>query len=84
VVDGDLTIDGRLAVDGLLLVMGRLTVQGSLVVRGAVGIVAREGGVSRLGRGTDVRFNRCMVQLALATLAVARAEPVGHWASGEP
>jgi hypothetical protein len=24
------------------------------------------------------------VQLALATLAVARAEPVGHWASGEP
>jgi hypothetical protein len=53
-------------------------------VRGAVGIVAREGGVSRLGRGTDVRFNRCMVQLALATLAVARAEPVGHWASGEP
>jgi hypothetical protein len=84
VVDGDLTIDGRLEVDGALLVLGRLTVRGSLVVRGAVVIVARAGGVTRLGRGTNVRFNRCLVQLALATLAVARAEPVGHWASGEP
>jgi hypothetical protein len=84
VVDGDLTIAGTLEVDGLLLVMGRLAVPGRLIVRGAVAIVARAGGVSRLGRGTDVRFNRCMVQLALATLAVARAEPVGHWASGEP
>jgi len=84
VVDGDLTIAGTLEVDGLLLVMGRLAVPGRLTVRGAVAIVARTGGVSHLGRGTDVRFNRCMVQLALATLAMARAEPVGHWASGTP
>ena len=84
VVDGDLTVAGTLQVDGLLLVLGRLTVQGRLVVRGAVGIVARDGGVSHLGPGTDVRFNRCLVQLALATLAVARAEPVGHWGSGVP
>ncbi len=84
VVDGDLTVAGTLQVDGLLLVLGRLTVQGRLVVRGAVGIVARDGGVSRLGPGTDVRFNRCLVQLALATLAVARGEPVGHWGSGVP
>jgi hypothetical protein len=84
VVDGDLTVAGTLHVDGLLLVLGRLTVQGSLAVRGAVGILARDGGVSRLGPGTDVRFNRCLVQLALATLAVARAEPVGHWGSGGP
>jgi hypothetical protein len=59
-------------------------VPGRLVVRGAVGIVARDGGTSHLGSGTDVRFNRCLVQVALATLAVARAEPVGHWGSGAP
>ncbi|QJR34350.1 hypothetical protein [Gemmatimonas groenlandica] len=81
-VSGDLVVTGSLTVDGILVVRGRLDARGAaLRIRGAL-IVASLGNPSvELGDQTTLRYDRCAVQLALATVAVPRAQPFSLWFS---
>lgn len=93
VVDGDLVVEGALELQGLLWVRGRLDVQhgqltvaGAVVVRGtsAPGQPALTQPVARLGSRTRIRFDRCLVQMALATVAEPRSAPFSLWNIGPP
>ncbi|WP_310570255.1 hypothetical protein [Gemmatimonas sp.] len=81
-VNGDLVVSGRLDVEGVVVVRGHLDVRGAaLRIRGAL-IVASLGHPSvQLGDQTALRYDRCAVQLALATIAVPRAQPFSRWYS---
>lgn len=81
-VNGDLLVTGSLDVDGVLVVRGRLDARGAdLRVRGAL-IVASVGGSSvALGDRTQIRYNRCAVQMALATIAQPSSRPFALWFS---
>lgn len=82
VAEGDVTLSGAIDVTGLLVVVGRLeasaaqlTVQGALV---AVDTSAR--GVT-LGGPSSVTFDRCAVEMALATVARPSLAPFALWHS---
>jgi hypothetical protein len=82
VAEGDLTLAGSIDVTGLLVVLGRLdasaaqlTVQGALV---AVDTSAR--GVT-LGGASRITFDRCAVEMALATVARPSLAPFALWHS---
>lgn len=81
-VSGNLVVTGSLDVDGVLVVRGRLDARGAaLRIRGAL-IVASLGDSSvQLGGQTQIRYDRCAVQMALATVAVPRAQPFSLWYS---
>lgn len=81
-VSGDLVVTGSLDVEGVLVVRGRFDARGAtLRIRGAL-IVASQGNSSvQLGDQTQIRYDRCAVQMALATVAVPRAQPFSLWYS---
>ncbi len=81
-VSGDLVVTGSLEVDGVLVVRGRLDARGAVLrVRGAI-IVASLGNPDvELGDQTQIRYDQCAVDLALATIAVPRARPYSLWYS---
>lgn len=81
-VSGDLVVTGRLEVEGVLLVRGRLDARGAaLRVRGALLVASLGNRNVELGDQTWVQYDRCAVQLALATIAVPRATPFSLWYS---
>lgn len=93
-IAGDLVVRDALEVDGLLVVRGHLDVRaGALRVRGAV-IVAPpradaappEGNraAAELGGHTAVQYDRCAVQMALATVAEPRLIPFLSWLAPPP
>jgi hypothetical protein len=93
-IAGDLIVRDALEVDGLLVVRGHLDVRaGALRVRGAV-IVAPpraaatppegERAAAELGGRTAVHYDRCAVQMALATVAEPRAVPFQSWLAPPP
>ncbi len=81
-VSGDLVVTGSLDVEGVVVVRGHLDARGAtLRIRGAL-IVASLGNPSvELGDRTALRYDRCAVQLALATVATPRAQPFSLWYS---
>lgn len=81
-VSGDLVVTGSLDVEGVVVVRGHLDARGAaLRIRGAL-IVSSLGTPSvELGDQTVLRYDRCAVQLALATIAVPRAQPFSLWYS---
>jgi hypothetical protein len=88
-MDGDLTLTGTLRVEGMLIVRGaldarhgQLTVNGGVIVLG-VG-VAPGSTAARMGSATRVQFDRCRLEMALATIAVPRAAPFRVWQLGVP
>lgn len=92
-VDGDLVVEGALELDGLLWVRGRLDVQhGQLIVAGTVIVLGESASgqpaltqpVARLGGRTRIRFDRCLAQMALATVAEPRSAPFSLWNIGPP
>lgn len=81
-VSGDLVITGRLDVEGVLVVRGRLDARGAaLRVRGALLVASLGNRAVELGDQTSVQYDRCAVQMALATIAVPRARPFSLWYS---
>jgi hypothetical protein len=79
-VSGDLIVTGRLDVEGVLVVRGRLDARGgALRVRGALLVAALGNRDLELGDQTRVQYDRCAVQMALATIAVPRAMPFSLW-----
>ena len=81
-VSGDLVVSGRLEVEGVLLVRGRLDARGAdLHVRGALLVASLGNRDVQLGDQTRVQYDRCAVQMALATIAVPRAMPFSLWYS---
>lgn len=92
-VDGDLVVEGALELEGLLWVRGRLDVQhGQLTVAGTVVVLGEAAPgqpaltqpVARLGSRTRIRFDRCLAQMALATVAEPRSAPFSLWNTGPP
>jgi hypothetical protein len=81
-VSGDLVITGRLDVEGVLVVRGRLDARGgALRVRGALLVAALGHRDLQLGAQTLVQYDRCAVQMALASIAIPRAMPFSLWYS---
>ena len=81
-VNGDLVVTGRLDIDGVLLVRGRLDARGAtLHVRGALVVASLGHHDVELGGQTQLRYDRCAVHMALATIAVPRATPFAMWYS---
>lgn len=88
-IDGDLTLTGALTVEGILLVRGALdTRHGQLVVNGRVAVlgvgVAPGNTAARLGSATRVQFDRCRVDMALATIAAPQTAPFQLHTLGTP
>jgi len=81
-VNGDLVVTGSLEVDGVLVVRGRLDARGAaLRIRGALVVASLGNSVVELGDDTRVRYDRCAVQMAMATVALPRAQPFSLWYS---
>ena len=81
-VSGDLVVTGSLEVEGVLVVRGRLDARGAVLrVRGALVVASRGNATVELGDQTQVRYDRCAVQMALAPVAVPRARPFSLWSS---
>ncbi|MCE2900296.1 MAG: hypothetical protein ACK6DP_09625 [Gemmatimonas sp.] len=79
-VRGALRLQGPVQIDGVLLVRGPLDAQRArLRVRGAVLVADSLGADVRLGGDTDVQYDRCAVQMALATVATPRSTPFVLW-----
>ncbi len=80
VVQGPLDLRGPVTIDGVLVVRGPLDVRtAQLVVRGAVVVVDPNGGGAQLGAETHVFYDRCAVQMALATVARPSIRPFALW-----
>jgi hypothetical protein len=81
-VSGDLVVTGSLEVEGVLVVRGRLDARGAaLRVRGALIVASLGNRDVELGDQTRVHYDRCAVQMALATIAVPRTVPFSLWYS---
>lgn len=84
-VRGPLRLQGDVTVEGILAVRGPLDARGAtLRVRGAV--VAADSGAPdvQLGGNTQIEYDRCAAQMALATVAAPRSAPFFLWqASGQ-
>ncbi len=81
-VSGDLVVTGSLDVDGVLIVRGRLDARGAaLRIRGALVVGSRGSPSVELGDQAQVRYDRCALQLAMATVAEPRAQPFALWHS---
>lgn len=80
VVQGPLDMRGPVTIDGVLVVQGPLDVRAAqLVVRGAVVVVDPNGGGAQLGAESRVFYDRCAVQMALATVARPAIRPFSLW-----
>jgi len=70
VVDGALELRGNVAIDGLLLVRGALDARAARwQMQGAVMSTDTVTGGARLGTQTRIFYDRCAMQMALATVA---------------
>jgi hypothetical protein len=79
-IAGDLRVTGSLEIDGVLVVRGRLDARGAqLRIRGALVVASLGNPGVELGDQSHVRFDRCAIQMALATIAVPRAQPFSLW-----
>lgn len=80
VVQGPLDLRGPVTIEGVLVVRGPLDVRaGQLTVRGAVVVVDPNGGGAQLGAESRLFYDRCSVQLALATVARPSIRPFSLW-----
>lgn len=80
VVHGDLTVRGRVELTGLLVVTGLLDAAAAeLRVQGAVVAADTSAGGVMLGSQNTVRYDRCAVQMALATVARPSLAPFAIW-----
>jgi hypothetical protein len=83
--DGPLRIVGDLTLQGVLVVRGALDARGArLSVRGAVVVADPAGAPVLLGPSSTIDWNRCGVQMALATVALPRAHPFHAWHAVSP
>lgn len=82
VAEGDLTLSGAIDVTGLLVVLGRLEAAAAqLRVQGALIAVDTSARGVTLGRPSGVVFDRCAVEMALATVARPSLAPFALWHS---
>jgi hypothetical protein len=82
VVEGSLTMRGPVTVEGLLVVRGPLDARAAqLLVRGAVLVVDPNGGGAALGAASRLFYDRCAIQMALATVARPALRPFSLWQS---
>ncbi|WP_353266211.1 hypothetical protein [Gemmatimonas sp.] len=82
VVEGPLTMRGSVTIEGLLVVRGPLEVRAAqLLVRGAVVVVDPNGGGAALGAASRIFYDRCAIQMALATVARPALRPFSLWQS---
>lgn len=80
VVDGPLELRGTVTVEGVLVVRGPLDARtAQLVVHGAAVVVDPQGGGAQLGSDTRILYDRCAVQMALATVARPAIRPFSLW-----
>jgi Tfp pilus assembly protein PilV len=81
--DGPLRLIGNVAVHGLLIVRGALDARAAqLTIRGAL-IVDSPAAPVQLGPAAVI-WNRCAVEMALATVATPRSAPFHTWQSVTP
>ncbi len=81
-IDGDLRLFGTLRLDGLLIVNGAIdATSGVLDVNGAVLVRDRRALSSTIGSRSSIRFSRCALQRALASIARPSAMPFTLWAA---
>lgn len=84
VVRGNLVVTGSVNVTGLLVVDGHLdATAASLSVQGAVVAVDTTARGVMLGARSDLRYDRCAVQMALAAVARPTLAPFSLWHSLE-
>lgn len=80
VVHGDLTVRGRLELEGVLVVEGRVDASaGELLVQGAVIAADTSAKAVMLGAQSRLFYDRCSVQMALATLSRPTVAPFLLW-----
>ncbi|MCO4099813.1 MAG: hypothetical protein HEQ38_10505 [Gemmatimonas sp.] len=82
VVEGPLTMRGTVTIEGVLAVRGPLDARAAqLLVRGAVVVVDPNGGGAELGAASRIFYDRCAIQMALATVARPALRPFSLWQS---
>lgn len=80
VVDGNLVLRGAVTLEGLLVVRGDIDARAAhWVMRGAVTGADSVTGSARLGTHTTVQYDRCAMQMALATVARPQTRPFSLW-----
>jgi hypothetical protein len=79
-VRGALRLQGLVQIEGVLIVRGAFDARGAqLRVRGAVLVADSLGAAVQLGGDSEVTYDRCAVQMALATVATPRSAPFFLW-----
>lgn len=85
IVDGNLTVHGPLTIDGVVVVRGRLDVRaGTLFLRGAVLVESDHTEAVQLGNSSQLFYDRCAVQMALAAVSTPRSRPFFLWHALSP
>ena len=80
VVYGDLRLSGALRLDGLLIVNGAIDAgSGAFEINGAVLVRDPRMLSSTIGSFSSIRYSRCAVQRALATIARPSSVPFALW-----
>lgn len=80
VVDGDVTVAGPVRLAGVLVVHGRLdALAAPLTVHGAVVVADTTAQAVTLGHTGRLFYDRCAVQMALATVARPTLVPFARW-----
>jgi hypothetical protein len=83
--DGPLRLVGNITVHGLLVVRGAFDARAArLAVRGAVLIADPAAPAARFGATSTVEWDRCRVEMALATVATPRSRPFFAWQGVTP
>lgn len=95
-VNGDLVVEGELRLEGLLVVRGMLNSQhGKLQITGAaiaLNEYSRKPSVptalptpaALLGGASVIQYDRCRLQMALATVSSPSSRPYGMWIPAQP
>jgi hypothetical protein len=80
VVDGDLEMRGNVTMEGLLIVRGNIDARAAhWQMQGAAMSADTVTGNARLGAQTRIFYDRCAVQMALATVARPLVTPFSLW-----
>ncbi|AMW05443.1 hypothetical protein [Gemmatimonas phototrophica] len=80
VIDGDLELRGNVTIEGLLIVRGNIDARAAQwQLQGAAMSADPVTGHAHLGTQTRIFFDRCAVQMALATVARPRVTPFSLW-----
>lgn len=84
-VRGDLQLRGPVEIEGVLVVRGSLDASAATVrVRGAVLVADSVAVPVPLGSAMHIAYDRCAVQMALATVATPRSSPFRLWQAPAP